>query len=784
MNQKTIDILELGKIKKMLLEHVVSPLGAAEAEQAPVSTRIDEIRTMQAETSEAAWYLLREGTSPVLPFTDARAALKRSEKESVLNHAELLSVAACLRSGRNAKAAIGAFTGQYPRLEALAGELYPNKKAEGEIYRCILSEDEMADDASSELSTIRKRIRVLGERMRQKLQSMIHSPEYKKYLQDPIITIRNGRYVLPVKQEYRGQVPGILHDQSSSGATAFIEPMAAMESNNEIKKLELEERAEMDRVLARLTKMAAGFAGALTVSIEALGKLDFIFAKGALSRKLRASEPQVNEDGIIEFYEGRHPLIPEDSVVPIGLKLGGDVKGLIITGPNTGGKTVTLKTVGLFVLMAQSGLHIPAAEGAKTGFFENVFADIGDEQSIEQSLSTFSSHMTNVVNILRSANSHSLILLDEMGAGTDPAEGAALAMALLDELRNRGATILATTHYGQLKAFAMNKPGLGNASMEFDVKTLQPTFRLLMGIPGRSNAFEISRRLGLEPGIVENAKGYLEGGKVSFEELISKAETHRQAALEERRKAESARHEADKLRAAMESIAKQQEEKAKRAVEKAKEEARGILTSARDQAEEAIDAIKKAAREEEAKRTLTMHEGRKSIENAINDLAATAVETGEGERVPPEEIKKAMTVYLPRYNQTASVLSPPDEKGEVSLLAGVLRLSLPQEEICRAVITDKKPSPARNKVVLQPKQAATELHLRHMTLDEAIPELDKYLDDAFLCGLPSVRIVHGKGTGTLRSAVHKHLKTHPHVKSFRAGKYGEGETGVTIVELK
>jgi DNA mismatch repair protein MutS2 len=779
-----MEILELKKIRTILLELTVSPPGAAEAETAGVSTDIALIRAKLAQTSEASAYLRRQGSVPVLVFEDARPALKRCEKGSTLGFSELLSVSGCLRSSRNTSTSLEAFPGQYPMCETLAKQLFWDREAEKEIERCILGPDEMADDASAALSSIRKRIKVLGERMRQKLQAMIHSPEFRKYLQDPIITMRSGRYVLPVKQEYRSQLPGMLHDQSASGATVFIEPMAAVESNNEIRKLELEEKAEMEKVLARLTAMVSAFAQQLGASIETLGRLDYIFARGSLSRKLRACEPVMNEEGVIAFEQGRHPLIAEESVVPIDLKIGGDTKGLIITGPNTGGKTVTLKTVGLFVLMAQSGLHIPAQEGARISVYHKVFADIGDEQSIEQSLSTFSSHMSNIVHILAEADERTLVLLDEMGAGTDPAEGAALAMAILDELSARSSTIMATTHYGQLKAFAMNRPGLQNASMEFDVRTLKPTFRLLMGIPGRSNAFEISKRLGLGQEVIEKARGFLEGGSISFEELISKAETHRQAALEERRKAENARREADKLRTEIESYAASQQEKAKQAVEKAREEARSILAGAREQAEESIESIKKAAKEDEKTRNRLIQQGRKGIDEAIDELAATSEDIPEALRIPEERILAGMNVYLPRYNQNAIVLASPDDKGEVALLAGALRLIAHKDEICLPSTTKPKTTPARNRIELQQKNVPSELHLRHKTLDEAIPELDKYLDDAFLFGHPSVTIIHGKGSGVLRKAVIGHLKSHPHVKSYRQGKYGEGEDGVTIVEMK
>lgn len=784
MQQKTLAILEYEKIKLMLQELTVSSCGYDEAQHLQIYMDIETIRSHLHDTAEAEWYLAREGAGPILAFSDIRSSLIRSMKGSTLSNKELLDAAGALRASRNVYDALESKANDFPRLSRLAAELCSDKKTENEIYRCILSIDEIADDASAELSSIRKRMKILAERMRQKLQSMIHSTEFKKYLQDPIVTIRNDRYVLPVKQEYRSMVPGMLHDQSASGATLFIEPTMAMESNNEMKKLALDEHVEIEKILARLTGLIATVAEQLAQSIEALGKLDFIFAKGALSRKMHAVEPLLNADGIIELNDARHPLIQPEQVVPISLKLGGDIKGLIITGPNTGGKTVTLKTVGLFVLMAQSGLHIPARSGARIGVFEQVFADIGDEQSIEQSLSTFSSHMGNVINILNEANDRSLVLLDELGAGTDPAEGAALAMALLDELYDRNATVMATTHYGQLKAYAMNKQGLENASMEFDVKSLRPTFRLLMGIPGRSNAFEISQRLGLGKNIIETAKGYLEGGKVSFEELISKAEKHRQTALEERREAETARKEADKLKAETESTAKQQQEKIKKTLEKAKEEARSILMNAQEQAEEAIEEIKRASKENEAQRTRSFQTGRKVLDEALNEVNKDDLQDEEYVIMPEDEIKEGATVYLPRYRQSAVVIEPPDEKREVLLLAGSMRLNLPVNEISYAVKSSKKTIQPRSTVMLQPKQVAMELHLRHMTLDEAIPELDKYLDDAFICGLKQVSIIHGKGSGTLRNAVREHLRTHPHIKSFRGGKYGEGEAGVTIAELK
>ena len=627
-------------------------------------------------------------------------------------------------------------------------------------------------------------MRLANEKVREKLNSMIRSTAYQKYLQEPIITIRNGRFVIPVKQEYRQQVPGLIHDQSSSGATLFIEPSAVVELGNEYKKLLAEEADEIERILTELTAMLAPYADEIREDLNIMGQIDLVFAKAKLSRELNAVMPRLNRNNYVRIVRGRHPLIPADRVVPIDIWIGRDYRSLIITGPKTGGKTVTLKIVGLFALMVQSGIFVPANEGSEFPVFEHIYADIGDEQSIEQSLSTFSSHMKNIVGILDKADENSLVLLDELGAGTDPIEGAALAMSILEELNDRHCICVSTTHYSEIKAFAMTHEGMENASMEFDIDRLCPTYRLYIGIPGKSNAFEISSRLGLPNSIIDKAKGFLKGEDVRFEDIISSAQSQHRIAEEERKMAEEARAELEKLRADAERERRKLDEDRNRLQAKAKEDAKRIVADTKREMEKLIVEIRSI-------KDIDRSAADRVIQAARDTLRATETAVNEKEAIkkedntkPPKTVHAGDTVNIVTLDQKATVLSAPDSKGEVMVQAGVMKLNVKLKDI-RLIEEKKAAAPTSGKVGLGAgKQVGFELDVRGMLVDEANIIVDRYLDDAYNAGLSEVNIIHGKGTGALRAGVQAFLKRHPLVKGYRMGSYGEGDAGVTVVTLK
>ncbi len=627
-------------------------------------------------------------------------------------------------------------------------------------------------------------MRLANEKVREKLNSMIRSTAYQKYLQEPIITIRNGRFVIPVKQEYRQQVPGLIHDQSSSGATLFIEPSAVVELGNEYKKLLAEEADEIERILTELTAMLAPYADEIREDLNIMGQIDLVFAKAKLSRELNAVMPRLNRNNYVRIVRGRHPLIPADKVVPIDIWIGRDYRSLIITGPNTGGKTVTLKIVGLFALMVQSGIFVPANEGSEFPVFEHIYADIGDEQSIEQSLSTFSSHMKNIVGILDKADENSLVLLDELGAGTDPIEGAALAMSILEELNDRHCICVSTTHYSEIKAFAMTHEGMENASMEFDIDRLCPTYRLYIGIPGKSNAFEISSRLGLPNSIIDKAKGFLKGEDVRFEDIISSAQSQHRIAEEERKMAEEARAELEKLRADAERERRKLDEDRNRLQAKAKEDAKRIVADTKREMEKLIVEIRSI-------KDIDRSAADRVIQAARDTLRATETAVNEKEAIkkedntkPPKTVRAGDTVNIVTLDQKATVLSAPDSKGEVMVQAGVMKLNVKLKDI-RLIEEKKAAAPTSGKFGLGAgKQVGLELDVRGMLVDEANIMVDRYLDDAYNAGLSEVNIIHGKGTGALRAGVQAFLKRHPLVKGYRMGSYGEGDAGVTVVTLK
>ncbi len=784
MEKRVLKTLEYDKILAMLKERASCCISRELVDTMEPSGDFDTVERELKLTAEAETLFYKTGRSPVDDFPDMRHCLERMHAALFLSTGELLGIASCLKAARIAKDILAKEVGEESYLYNLAGLLITHRSAEEEINRCIINEDEIFDGASPALARIRRAMRLANEKVREKLNSMIRSTAYQKYLQEPIITIRNGRFVIPVKQEYRQQVPGLIHDRSSSGATLFIEPSAVVELGNEYKKLLAEEADEIERILTELTAMLAPYADEIREDLNIMGQIDLVFAKAKLSRELNAVMPRLNRNNYVRIVRGRHPLIPADRVVPIDIWIGRDYRSLIITGPNTGGKTVTLKIVGLFALMVQSGIFVPANEGSEFPVFEHIYADIGDEQSIEQSLSTFSSHMKNIVGILDKADENSLVLLDELGAGTDPIEGAALAMSILEELNERHCICVSTTHYSEIKAFAMTHEGMENASMEFDIDRLCPTYRLYIGIPGKSNAFEISSRLGLPNSIIDKAKGFLKGEDVRFEDIISSAQSQHRIAEEERKMAEEARAELEKLRADAERERRKLDEDRNRLQAKAKEDAKRIVADTKREMEKLIVEIRSI-------KDIDRSAADRVIQAARDTLRATETAVNEKEAIkkedntkPPKTVRAGDTVNIVTLDQKATVLSAPDSKGEVMVQAGVMKLNVKLKDI-RLIEEKKAAAPTSGKVGLGAgKQVGLELDVRGMLVDEANIIVDRYLDDAYNAGLSEVNIIHGKGTGALRAGVQAFLKRHPLVKGYRMGSYGEGDAGVTVVTLK
>lgn len=791
MNERNLRVLEFPKILDMLAALAVTEPGREAARALTPSGDAATVRRWQAETEEASSVTAYTGGNPMAWFTDVRPFLKLAKAGGTLSPKALLQVADALKAARVVRSALVTDREDTPYLTEMGSRLSTNRALEEEIFDAIISEDEISDHASPDLYDIRRKMRLLNDRVREKLNGIIRSSTMQKFLMDAIVTMRNGRYVVPVKAECRASVPGIVHDQSGTGSTLFIEPMAVVEAGNELKQWTLKEKNEIERILGEFSDRIAPDADLIANNLELLAKLDVIFAKSSLARQMRAVPPKLNEEGHVCLLQARHPLIDPEKVVPSTLWLGEEFSTLVITGPNTGGKTVTLKTVGLLSLMAQAGLQIPAAYGSELAIFDEVFADIGDEQSIEQSLSTFSSHMTNIVEILRNVTPQSLALFDELGAGTDPTEGAALAMAILNHLLNMKVTTMATTHYSELKAFALSTPGVENASVEFNVETLRPTYRLSIGVPGKSNAFEISRKLGLPEFLIEDANNRLSQDAVRFEDVIANAEYHRQIAEKERELAEQAHLETQKLRDEAEKLQRELAARRETELRKAKDEARKLLQKAQRESEQIIADLKKqrgtGLKEHE------LHNLRAQLQDAI-DANTERIAADEGVGSVPTSLKPGDTVLLVNLNAKATVLTAPDAKGECKVQAGALKLKANMADM-RTARPDKpeKPKgrqPAKGNgggattINVGPRAVQTECDVRGMNLEEAIAEVDAFLDSALINKLGQVYIIHGKGTGILRNGIQQHLKRYGAVKSFRLGKYGEGEDGVTVVTLK
>ena len=788
MNERTYRILEFDKILQMLSEQCVSSLGSAEAERLTPSVHRIEVVRWQQETSEAYDYLMQSGVSPVHSFDDITASLNKARIDGMLQPKERLACRLMLAASRGLRRALLEGCEPASLLGGYAAGLISEKPVEDEIERCILGEDEIADAASPELYRIRRDIKGCHARIRDRMNRMIHSPQYAKYLQNPIITMRNDRYVIPVRAEYRANVPGLIHDQSGSGATLFVEPMAVVEINNELKELMGKEREEIERILLLLSALVARHQEEMGFSLGVMAHLDFVFAKAKLSAQMKAISPKIEEGMRLRIVQGRHPLIDQDKVVPSNFWMGEGFTTLIITGPNTGGKTVTLKTCGLFAVMAQAGLHIPAGEGSYLPIFTDVFADIGDEQSIEQSLSTFSSHMKNIVSILREVNERSLVLLDELGAGTDPTEGAALAISILERLTARGVLTLATTHYSELKAYALSTAGVENASVEFDVASLAPTYRLSIGIPGKSNAFEISRKLGLEAAVIDRAQEYLSQEQIRFEDVIQNAEYHRQLAEKEREQAELARRESERLKQQVQQERKRLEEQREKILTRAREEAARLIRKSKNEMDAIIGELK-AQRDKAgaADRDRTIQQARDRMRGNERELEAAAPRGGEpaDQGKPLTKVEVGQTVWVANLEKNGVVLSAATRGGEVQVQVGSMKLNAKLKNLRAAAQEEKKkPVIEKRESRLAMPSVGLELDIRGYDAESGVMEMDKYLDSAYMGGLKEVSIIHGKGTGILRDAVQRRLRRHPLVDTFRLGNYGEGETGVTIVKFK
>ena len=806
MNQKALQTLEFYKIIERLTDFAHSEPGKKLCRELVPSSDFHEIVQNQTETADAVSRVRMKGSLSFAGVSDVGDSLKRLEIGGSLSAHELLSISGLLTCAARAKN-----YGRHPEsqeipddsLDGMFRALEPLTNVNQEITRCILSEEEIADDASPGLRHVRRQMKITADRVHTQLNSILNSS--RTLLQDAVITMRDGRYCLPVKAEHKSQFPGMVHDQSSTGSTLFIEPMAVIKLNNELRELELQERKEIEMVLAALSMELVPYVEPIQADFQILTKLDFIFAKGALSRSYKGSMPVFNQNGYIEIKDGRHPLLDPKTVVPINIWLGKDFDLLIVTGPNTGGKTVSLKTVGLFTLMGQAGLQIPAFEGSKLAVFDDVFADIGDEQSIEQSLSTFSGHMKNIVSILSQADSRSLCLFDELGAGTDPTEGAALAIAVLSFLHNMKCRTMATTHYSELKVFALTTPGVENACCEFNVETLRPTYRLLIGIPGKSNAFAISKKLGLPDYIIDDARARLESNDEAFEDLLANLEESRVTIEKERAEIAAYKEEIARLKKGLEKKEERLDERKEKLLKNANEEAQRILREAKETADQTIRNINRLAsstgvgKELEAERTRL----RNKLDQVDKNLSLKN-EKGPKKTISPKKIKIGDGVRVLSMNLNGTVSSLPNARGELYVQMGILRslvnikdlelleeasitgpgMEAPAGKKGGAGAGNRNATGAGKIKMSKSFSVSPEINLIGMTVDEATPVLEKYLDDAYLAHLPQVRVVHGRGTGALKAAVHRQLKKLKYVKEFRLGTFGEGDTGVTIVTFK
>lgn len=789
MKAKTLKTLEYNKILDLLVQQASSSMAKEELRCLQPMTSVAEIKDALAETTQAQTVILKKGSAPLGQIYDISAAMTFARKGGVLTMGQLLQILYNLKIAANVTTFLKSDLPPLPAIDAIREVIVTCPRLAENIDRCIISEDEMADNASPALKDIRRSITRQNDAIRNRLNSIINSSDNRTYLQDAIVTVRDGRYVIPVKAEHRGRFQGIIHDQSATGATLFIEPQVIVNMNNELREMELKEKAEVERILAELSSAAAEHFHDITNNQKLLTALDIIFAKGKLSMVMGGEEPEVSEKGALVLKDARHPLIDKKKVVPINIKLGDDYETLVVTGPNTGGKTVTLKTTGLLVLMAQSGLHIPAAGTSTLPVFDHVLADIGDEQSIEQSLSTFSSHMRNIVSILEEMKGNSLILLDELGAGTDPTEGAALAISILENLKARGAYTIATTHYNELKKYALSTKGVENGSMEFNVDTLSPTYRLMIGIPGKSNAFEISRKLGLPEHLIQRASRLLERGDIEFEDVISAIE-------EDKKKAEAERDEAVLLNISMkkqkEELDRRQallEEKEKKIIRQAKEEARNILKEARETANDVNRELRALNKIESlGERNRRFDKNRKRLKDAEDKFAEKMIKRVNQSPVKADQLKIGDKVRVVTLDQPGEILSLPDSKGDLLVKVGMMKVSININDLMfmeeDSEMKNKQAGKYGTLYKSKAQNISISINVQGENLDDAVMDVDKYLDDAYIAGLKEVTVIHGRGEGILKDGLRKLFKRHKHVASYRKGNYNEGGDGVTIVTLK
>lgn len=808
MDKQFYNVLELDKIIEQLKMKASSELGKSIIENLEPFSSYGEVEMALKETTEAQSILIKRGHIPIQGIHNIIDKVKRADIGATIDAKSLLQIADTMRTTRilsnilsgdikvetfgNAETAIEEEQDdidKYPIIQSLARSLYIHKDLEEEIFNAIVSEIEISDSASSDLRSIRRRIIQKNQSIRSKLNSIISSTTYQKYLQDSIISMRGDRFVVPVKAEYRSMVSGIIHDQSSSGATLFIEPMSIVEMNNDLRQLKLEEAEEIERILAELSAMVGEVSRELISNQEILSKLDFIFAKGKLSLEMKAVEAKLNRDKKFRIVNGRHPLLDKSSVVANTVYLGEDFTTLLITGPNTGGKTVTIKMVGIFALMTQCGLHIPADYGSSMCVFDNIFADIGDDQSIEQSLSTFSSHMTRIVDILDNVTEDSLVIFDELGAGTDPEEGAALAIAILEDIRMAGASCIATTHYSELKKYALAKPDVENAAVEFDMEELSPTYRLLIGVPGKSNAFEISRKLGLQNHIIDRAKDFLTSDNIELEDVLQNVEKSRLKTEEELRRAEKMREEVENIRNEYNVKMEKMQTSRDKMLENARSEAFSIIRQAKDSTDNMIKELKEIEKQRASKdKDRRIEKIRKEISESMGKLQPS-VESMVVPKYASKEIKNLKAgedVDIITLRQEGTVISADDKKKEALVQVGIMKMNLPYKSLKRIEKKEQSNVTRTTRKIIKSKSGNVkrEVDLRGMNLEEAIMKVEKYLDDACMAGHDEVTIIHGIGTGVLKKGISEWLKTSPHVKSMREGKYGEGGIGVTIVTVK
>lgn len=796
MNNKVLQILEYNRIIELLEEEATSFMSKETIKNLKPMTDIDEIRDALRSTTEAVDLIVHKGPLPIGALYDIEGSVKMAEKGRTLTMKELLHIRYNLKVAREVVNFLKYDVPEIPIIQAMAQVIEVIPHLEERIEHCIISEDEMADNASPQLRDIRKNIARQNDAIRNRLNHILNSSDNKSKLQDNVVTMRDGRFVVPVKQEQRSSFPGIIHDQSSSGATLFIEPQVIVDLNNELRELEVAEKAEIDRILAELSDHVAECHYQIINNQKLLADLDFIMAKGKLSTRLRAEEPSINEEGIVKLKEARHPLIASSKVVPISVSIGEGYRTLVVTGPNTGGKTVTLKTIGLLCLMAQSGLHIPAASTSTLPIFEEIFADIGDEQSIEQSLSTFSSHMKNIVYITKKADDKTLVLLDELGAGTDPTEGAALAISILEHLAFRGAMIAATTHYNELKKYAISSPGVENASMEFDVETLSPTYRLLIGVPGKSNAFEISKKLGIKPVIINKARQLIEGKDLEFEDVISAIEEDKRAAASAKAEAEATNFDIQKREKELKNKEMLLKRKTEELLAKAREDARLMLKEAEIATKEMQAELKELAKMESlGQRTREFEKSKKKLKETQSKYQERVIKEFNHDPVSADELEVGDRVRVVSLDQNGEILSLPDDKDELMVQIGIMKMKVKLDDLMLINDGTKRSKGSGSSgpgssskygglYKAKAQNVSIRCNVQGKNLDDAVMDVEKYLDDAFMAGLEEVTIIHGIGEGILKTGIRKMLRNNKHVLSYRKGGFSEGGDGVTVVKMK